>query len=146
MLQRLIPAFAAIGTAVLIASPAQADGTTRVQQSDGTVQTYEHVSIRQAGQTLWLRSGDHQGVLEVTSGACSYRGELQRCLPYKTTLHQNGQTREIVLEHGTVYVNPTGDPQPLPHSSAQLGPHEVLVHLRTVRGTYVSVQGTVDAR
>jgi hypothetical protein len=125
--------------------PANAEGVTRVQQSDGTVQTYDRVNIRLAGETLWLRSPDHRGVLEVTSGACSFVGQLQRCLPFMTMLHQHGATHQIALEHGAVYLNLTAGSHRLPHSSQHLDPHAVLVLLHTEHGTYVSVKGTLDS-
>jgi len=135
---------AALAALALIGGAANAEGVTRIQQSDGSTHEYRHVNIRLAGQTLWLRSGDHRGVLEVASGACSFKGEIQRCLPYMTTLRQHGKTHQIALEHGTVYLNLTDAVHQLPHSSEQLGPHEVLVLLHTMRGTSVSVKGTLD--
>lgn len=134
----------ALGALVLARVPVGAEGVTRVQQSDGTVQTYDRVNIRLAGETLWLRSPDHQGVLEVTSGACSFVGRLQRCLPFVTTLHQHGATHQIALERGAVYMNLTAASHRLPHSSQHLGAHAILVLLHTAHGTYVSVKGTLD--
>jgi hypothetical protein len=136
---------AMLGSFVLTAAAASAEGVTRVQQSDGTVQVYEHVSIRLDGQNLWLRSADGMGVLEVADGACSFVREIQRCLPFETTLHQHGESHAIALEHGTVYLNLTDDPHRLPHSDDRLAPHNVLVLLHTARGTYISVKGTLDA-
>jgi hypothetical protein len=135
----------ALAALVLTRVPVNAEGVTRVQQSDGTVQTYDGVNIRLAGETLWLRSPDHRGVLEVTTGACSFVGQLQRCLPFVTTLHQHGATHQIALEHGAVYVNLTDAAHRLPHSSQHLGAHAVLVLLHTAHGTYVSVKGTLDS-
>jgi hypothetical protein len=128
----------------LLPVAARADGVMRVQQSDGAVQVYHDLKIRLAGHTVWIHSGDRKGVLEVASGACSFVRELQRCLPYATTLHQHGATRTIVLQQGTVYLNLTGDLQRLPHSSQQLLPHALLLFLHTMHGTYVSVKGTLD--
>jgi hypothetical protein len=126
------------------AFPGAAEGVTRIQQADGTTQIYRHVTMRMAGPTLWLRSGDHAGVLEVTSGACTYLAGLQRCLPYKTVYHDRGTAHAIALEHGAIYTNLTGNAVQLPHSGDRLGPHEVRVVLHTMRGTYVTVQGTLD--
>jgi len=142
---RLIPAAcAALAAFTLACGPAGAEGVTRVQQPDGSVQTYEHVRIRLAGQTLFIHSHDQQGVLEVTSGACSFAGDVKRCLPFRTALHQHGKTHPIALQRGTIYTNLTDAVQRLPHSSRQLAPHEILVLLHTLRGTYVSVQGSLD--
>jgi hypothetical protein len=135
---------ALVAACLLAGGPAGAEGTTRVQQSDGVVQMYHHVNMRLVGQTLWLRSGDHKGVLEVATDACSFAGDVKRCLPYKTTLHQHGKTHQIEIEHGMVYLNLTGDTRRLPHSSEQILPHQVVVLLHTMHGTYVSVKGTLD--
>jgi len=124
---------------------AAAEGVTRVQQSDGSVQVYDHTNIQLTGDTLRLRSPDRKGVLYVESGACSFVGSLQRCLPFMTTLHQHGETHQIALEHGAVYMNLTDSAHHMPHSSQRLEPHAVLVLLHTARGTFVSVKGTMDA-
>jgi hypothetical protein len=134
----MLAAFALAGGVV------NAEGTTLVQRSDGSSKTYRDVSIRLVGQTLWLRSADHKGVLEIASGACSFAGGLERCLPFKTTLHQRGKTREIPLKRGTVYVNLTDAVDHLPHSSEPLAPHGILAHFETMHGTYVSVRGSLD--
>jgi hypothetical protein len=84
-------------------------------------------------------------VLEVESGACSFVGQLQRCLPFATKLHQHGKTHQITLEHGAVYMNLTTALAQMPHSSQELAPNSVLVLLHTAHGTYVSVRGTLDA-
>jgi hypothetical protein len=143
--RRLGPGIYAVLAALSLATgAANAQGETRVQQSDGSTQVYRHVDIRLSGQTLWLRSPDRKGVLEVASGACSFAGGIQRCLPFATTLHQHGQTHEIALERGTVYLNLTDTEYYVPHSSERLGPHHVLVLLHTARGTIISVKGTLD--
>ena len=141
---RFIPVILALFTAVVSGGAASAEGVTRIQQSDGTTQIYHHVTMELAGHTLFLHSHDHKGVLEVTSEACSYRNDLQRCLPYKTMLRQHGKAHEIALEHGSVYLNLTDSVRRLPRSSEQLGPREILVLLHTIRGTYISVKGTLD--
>jgi hypothetical protein len=128
----------------LLSVPANAAGVTRVEQSDGSVQVYRNVTMSLAGPTLFLRSHDHRGELEISSDACSVIGAVQRCLPYATVLRQHGETHAIALERGTVYFNLSGESQTLRHSSQQLGPHEVLVLLHTLRGTIVSVAGTLD--
>ncbi len=128
----------------LITATANATGTTRVQQADGSVQTYTNVEMQISGATLRLRSSDRKATLEVASSACSLIGEVQRCLPYATTLRQHGATHIIELEHGTVYLNLSGETQPMSHSSQTLGPHEVLLLLHTTRGTIVSAKGTLD--
>ena len=123
---------------------ADANGVTRIQQSDGTVQVYNDARLTLVGKTLKIRSADHRGVLEVVNGACSFVGELQRCLTDTVTLHQHGTVHNIAVDHGTVYLNLSGAAQPLPHSGEQLAPQNVLVAFRTARGTFVSVRGSLD--
>ncbi len=132
--------------ALLLATGAQAGaaGTTRVQQRDGSVQLYRDVRMSLKGETLWIKSADHKGALEVVDGACSFVGELQRCHPYAVTLHQHGRSRAIAIDRGTVYLNLSGAGQRLHHSSEVLAPRHVLIALHTVHGTYVSVQGALD--
>ena len=130
--------------AVLFATgAARADGTAHIQQSDGSLRVYHHVRIVLTRWTLWIRTADRHGVLEIESAGCSFEGELQRCLPFRMTLHQGGHSHPIALEHGTIYMNFTDSAHPLPIID-RLGPNEVLVLLRTIRGTYVSARGTLD--
>jgi hypothetical protein len=129
---------------VLGTSVVRAEGITRVEQRDGSFKVYRHVYISLDGQALRLRSADRKAVLEVVSDACSFTGQLMRCLPYKTTLRQFGESHDIAVEHGTVYLNLTQSEHRLPHSADKLGPLQVLVLLHTMRGTYVSVQGSLD--
>jgi hypothetical protein len=123
---------------------AGAEGMTRIQQSDGTVQTYDHVTIEVHGHELRLHSPDRHDTLYVESDACTYVNEMQRCLPYATVLHRRGERDPIALERGTVYLNLSDVGRPPLHSAELVPPHSVLVLLRTARGTFVTVSGTVD--
>lgn len=124
--------------------PARSEALVRVQQSNGTVNTYRNVTATLAGRTLWLRSPDHKDRLQIISAACSFPRNLQRCLPYKVFLHKPNGTHEIAITHGVFYVNLTDEPHQLLHSSQKLGPHDVIVFLHTDHGTYVSAQGRLD--
>jgi len=143
--RRIIPPIAVLAAVLLASGPAGAQGQTRVHQIDGSVQVYDQVHIELEGQTLKLHSRDHQGIFEISSGACSYTGALQRCLPYAMTLRQHGEIRQIELEHGTIYLNLGDTPVRLPHSSYIVAPHGLVVNFRTIRGTFVSVKGTLDS-
>ena len=133
-----------VAVLVAIGLPAGAAGVTRVNQSDGSVQTYTDVRVSLKGQTLWIASADHKGTLEIVDGACSFIGGMQRCLPYAVTLHQHGQSHAIAIDRGTVYLNLSDTPQHLRRSSKLLAPRNVLVALHTNRGTFVSVEGSLD--
>lgn len=143
--RRIISPVAALAAMFLASGPAGAEGQTRVHQIDGSVQVYDHVHIELEGQTLKLHSHDHRGIFEISSGACSYASGLQRCLPYAMTLRQHGEVHQIELEHGTIYLNLGDTPARLPHSSYLVAPHGLVVNLHTIRGTFVSVKGTLDS-
>jgi hypothetical protein len=128
----------------LAVARAGATGTMRVQQSDGSVQVYHDVLIRVAQRTLRIGSKDRKGVLVIDRAACSYAGSVLRCLPSTMKFEQSGQTHEIQLITGTLYVNLTGDTQQLHQSSTQLSPHDVLLMMQTKRGTYISLHGHID--
>ena len=123
---------------------ANAAGVTLVQQSNGSTKTYRDVSIRLVGQTVWLRSADHKGVLQIENGACSFAGSLERCFPYASMLHQHGKTRQIAVRRGTVYLNLSDTVDHLPPSTEALPPHGILVLYETMHGTTVSVHGLLD--
>jgi hypothetical protein len=128
----------------LAAGSANAKGVTLIQQKNGNVKTYSDVFMALSGQTLTLRSADGKGVLRIMTGACSFAGSVQRCLPYSVLLTQSGRTRTIALAYGSVYLNLTSSAGRLPLSSEMLAPRTVLVLLKTARGTYVTVKGTLD--
>jgi hypothetical protein len=130
--------------AIATISTASAKGVTLVQQADGSVHTYIDVNIRLSGQTLWLRTADRKGVLKIGNGACSFVGAIQRCLPYSVALIQDGKTRQIAILHGTVFLNLSRTAARLPLSSEDLAPRTILALWRTVRGTYVTIKGSLD--
>jgi hypothetical protein len=123
---------------------ALASGTVRVQQNDGSVRNYPDVSLRIVHRTLRITSHDGKGTLIIDHAACSYVGELERCLPYGAKLQQSGKTRPITIVSGTIYFNPTSETQTLPLSSTRLVPRGILLSLRTKIGTYVSLSGKLD--
>ena len=131
---------------VLAASiaPASARGTVRIQQSDGSVKVYHNVLVSIRNESMAITSSDGKGTLVLGKAACSKIGELVRCFPYDATLIQFGESTHVPLQTGTVWLNPSQATQPLPHSSTQLLPRGVLMAVRSKRGTYVSLTGTVD--
>jgi hypothetical protein len=135
---------AMVGLACSIASVARAEGTARIQQADGAVSTYHNVKIQLLNKTLTMTSPDGKGTLMIYRAACAYQGSLLVCLPTGTTLIQGGTVSPIKLVSGTVYANMTDTPQNLSNSSTQLPPHGILMALKTERGTYVSLNGTID--
>jgi hypothetical protein len=132
--------------AILVFGVAQAGatGTVRIQQSDGTVRTYDDVSIRVKQNTLRIGSRDQKGVLVIDRAACSYVGELLRCLPTSFRLEQSGQTKTIDLISGIVYVNLTNQPQQLKSPAVEMQPRDLMLTLHTVRGTDITIHGHID--
>lgn len=122
----------------------RATGTVLVQQPDGSKQTYTNVRIAIKDQAMAITSSDGEGTLVLGKAACSIVGALLECLPYDATLLQNGQRFHIPLQSGTVWINPTKTKQQLTFSSTQLPPHGVLLAVKSKRGTYVTLTGTVD--
>jgi hypothetical protein len=138
-----LPLACALGA--MVAVPAGATGTLRVQQSDGKVNVYPDVVIRLIShKALTITSADGKGVLKIDQAACSYAGLLRSCLLYHMEWIQAGELHPIDLVRGTIYVNLTGQKQQLPLSSTQLPPNGVLLAFLTKRGTNVSMTGTID--
>jgi uncharacterized membrane protein len=139
---------AALASALAVAagtSPAAAEGVVRIQQNDGSVQVYSNVSIHLVkNKALTIATADGKGKLIVDKAACSYEGELQRCLLYGVWLDQGGTTKQVDLQQGTVYVNLTAEKQQLPLSSQQLPPKGIVLALSTKVGTYISLNGIID--
>jgi hypothetical protein len=148
---RLFPARqACIAAALVIATlaapfgPANATGTARILQSDGSDKTYNDVRIAVRDESMWMTSSDGVGTIVLGQAACTKVGELLRCLPYDAMLVESGRSTHVALQSGTVWLNPTTTAQPLTYSSMQVPPHGVLVALRTKKGTYVTLTGIVD--
>lgn len=133
------------GAAVCAASsPARATGTVTVQQSDGSVRSYPHSTIKLLDKMLSITTADGKGTLVVNRAACSFQSNVLVCLPTSVTLVQNGHSDPLDLSQGTLYVNPTGEKQQLPFSSTQIPPHGLVLSFRTKIGTYVNLTGTID--
>jgi hypothetical protein len=133
--------------ALFLAGEATADarGTATVTKRSGVVKTYDHVRIRMlSASSLRITSADGRGSLTIDHAACTFTGDLQRCLPYDISIDQNGARHQLDLERGTLYLNTSDAALPLPHSSAQVGPHSIMLALRTERGTLISITGRID--
>lgn len=140
---RLIVALVLLAT-VTVPSLAQAKGTMRVQQSDGSVQVYDNVNLAVSGRSLQITTADKKGTLIVTDAACTLVDNVLRCLPQTVRLRQNGE-KQLDFARGTVYFNTTDAQQQLTRSSTQIPPNGVLASLVSPRGTYVTLSGTLDS-
>lgn len=121
-----------------------ATGTVIVQQHNGSVQTYPNATIRVENKALKITSADKKGTLIIDRAACSYVGELLRCLPYSMKLDQGGGLHRLDFQRGTVYLNLTDDSQELPLSSKRLPPQSIMLSLTTKVGTIVNITGGID--
>jgi hypothetical protein len=126
------------------AAPAGAMGTVRVMQHDGTIRYYTDVTIHFRHDRLRLISHDGKGAIVIDRAACSYIGDIERCLPIDVMLDQDGALRPMDLAGGTIFVNNTDAVQELPLSSKQIPPHGILLSIKTKRGTYISLAGAID--
>jgi len=135
---------AALAAAAAPSVPAQATGTVHILQRDGSTRTYTHVRIFIRNESMAITSSDGQGTLVLGKAACTKVGDLLECLPYDATLFQNGTQFHIALQSGTVWLNPGKTEQRLTHSWTELPPRGVMLAIRTKRGTYVTMTGTVD--
>jgi hypothetical protein len=127
------------------ARPADAMGILRVQQRDGSIQVYRNVTIRIVrAKAMVVTSPDHVGALIISNAACSYVGDLLRCLLDDVKLRQHGATKELSVDDGTLYVNETDGELHLPLSSQGIKPHGVVMAYHTEHGTFVSLHGTID--
>jgi hypothetical protein len=124
---------------------ADAKGTVRVQQSNGSVEMYKDVTIKLVrNKAIYVTTADHKGTLIIDQAACSYVGEIRRCLPYSAKLEQDGKTRPLDFKDGTIYGNLTDKMLTLPLSSQQVPPKGIVMLFKTRIGTFVSVTGTMD--
>ena len=144
-LRATISALVAVGLFALVgATCASATGTVRIQQSDGAVQLYPNASITISNKALHITTADKKGTLVIDRAACSFVGQVMRCLPYSMTLDQGGGSHPLDFQRGTVYLNLTDDKQPLAYSSKQLPPHSIMLSLTTKVGTIVDITGSID--
>ena len=133
--------------AFALLSPAGATGLVRVQQSDGSVQTYPNVVIRYSkdSKALTITTADGQGTLTIDQAACSYVDQLYRCLLTHMSLTQGGKTTPLDFSTGTIYANTTDEKLNLPLSSQSVPPKGIVMALQTKRGTYISMTGIIDS-
>ncbi len=125
---RFLALAAALGLSASLAAPCLAEGTVRVQQSDGTSQVYQNVNIKLVSRTLRVETADGRGALIINQASCAYQGELERCTPTRISLEQHGATKPLDLATGNIYINPTNHTVTMPLSSSQLPPRGILLN------------------
>ena len=125
-------------------STAGAAGTALIKQTDGSLDTYDNVSVAIVHKNLFVSTHDGKGTLVIQRAACAYQGELMVCFPTAVTLVQGGASKAVDLRNGTIYLNLTDQAQPLMLSTTKVPPHSMLLSFTTKLGTYVSVSGRID--
>ncbi len=145
MVIRIVSMLVLASTFICAAVPAGAKGTATVTKTSGSVKVYDRVRIRMLGATgVRITSADGRGSLTIHHAACSFTGDLQRCLPFEFTLDQFGQKHLVQVARGTLYFNATGAPVQMPRSSEAVPANGIVLGLQTLRGTIISVIGRVD--
>jgi hypothetical protein len=124
---------------------ARATGTAHVQWNTGAVQVFHNVKIQIVHRTLQVTSSDGARTYIITHAACAYDGYYERCQPLSAKVELNGTTAPSEIAGGTLYINPTDHARQLSHSSIQIPPHGVLASIKTKRGNYLSLSGTIDS-
>jgi hypothetical protein len=149
VIERMAPSskfvsLAALLFSVTIPAAARATGTIDIHHQNGTVNSYNDVEIKVFSGSLFLTTDDGDGTIVVTRAACSYQGKIIVCLPTSAALVQDGESSALDLKNGTLYLNYTGDAQPLSLSSAKLSPNSAMLSLTLRNGTYITLRGRID--
>jgi hypothetical protein len=138
----------ALSTAVAIvtvpSAPALATGSVRIQQRDGSVQTYTGVTLKVANKTLTLISADKVSTVAISGAVCAPDGAIVRCTGGGFSLLQDGQKHIVPFKTATFYFNPTDQDQLLPLSTTKISPHSVIFAVQTAKGTYITGNGKLD--
>jgi len=121
-----------------------AKGTMTIVHTDGDTNVYNDVAISVIHGALYMQSADAKGTMVIHRAACSYQEKIMVCLLTSATLIQGGETSALDFRRGTVYVNGTGDYQPLALSTTKVAPHSILLTFQTEKGTYVTLRGRID--
>ncbi|MBV8074066.1 MAG: hypothetical protein JO140_01465 [Candidatus Eremiobacteraeota bacterium] len=132
--------------APVTALPVDAKGTVRVQQADGSARVYNDVTIKAGNQRLLITTADGKGTLIVNRAACTMTNNMMRCLPYTLILQQDGKTKPLDFQQGTVYINTSDAKQHLPLSSTEVPPNGILMAISTKIGAFVTLTGTLDGK
>jgi hypothetical protein len=127
-----------------LSTPALATGTVRIQQSDGSVQTYTGVTLKVANKTLTLISADKVSTVVISGADCSRDRAIVRCMGGGFSLLQDGKKHTVPFKAATFYFNLTDQDQQLPLSTTKLAPHSVLFAVQTAKGTFVTGSGKLD--
>jgi hypothetical protein len=132
------------GFVLALSAPALATGNVRIQQSDGSVQTYTGVTMKVANKKLTLISADKVSTVVISGADCGHRGDLIRCMGGGFTFLHEGVQHTIKFKSATFYFNPTAQDQSLPMSTTKIAPQSVIFAIQTAKGTEITGDGKLD--
>jgi hypothetical protein len=127
-----------------LSAPASATGTVRIQQRDGSVQTYTGVTLKVANKRLTLISADKVSTVVLSGANCTHEAAIVRCMGGGFSLLQDGKRHNVAFKTATFYFNLTDQEQLLPLSTTKIAAHSVIFAVQTVKGTYITGNGKLD--
>ena len=133
-----------IALVVALSAPASATGTVRIQQRDGSVQTYTGVTLKAANKSLTLVSADKVTTVVISGADCAHDGAIVRCMGGGFSLLQDGKRHNVPFKTATFYFNLTDQDQSLPLSTTKVPAHSVIFAVQTAKGTYITGNGKLD--
>jgi hypothetical protein len=134
----------AVAFVLTLSAPALATGNVRIQQSNGSVQTYTGVTMKVANKTLTLISADKVSTVAISGADCAHTGDIVRCTGGGFSLLQDSKRHIVPFKTATFYFNPTDQDQPLPHSATKIAAHSVVFTIQTAKGTHITGNGKLD--
>jgi hypothetical protein len=133
-----------IALVLALSAPALATGTVRIQQRDGSVQTYTGVTLKVANKELTLTSADKVTTVVISGADCARAAAIVRCMGGRFSLLQDAKRHTVAFKTATFYFNLTDQEQPLPLSTAKIPAHSVIFAVQTAKGTFITGNGKLD--
>jgi hypothetical protein len=127
-----------------LSAPASATGNVRIQQRDGSVQTYTGVTLKAANKTLTLISADKVSTVVISGANCAHDGAIVRCVGGRFSFLRDGERHTVAFKTATFYFNLTDQDQLLPLSTTKITAHSVIFAVQTAKGTYITGNGKLD--
>jgi hypothetical protein len=127
-----------------LSAPASATGNVRIQQRDGSVQTYTGVTLKAANKTLTLISADKVSTVVISGANCAHDGAIVGCVGGRFSFLRDGERHTVAFKTATFYFNLTDQDQLLPLSTTKIAAHSVIFAVQTAKGTYITGNGKLD--
>jgi hypothetical protein len=142
---------------LLLPASALAAGTVRIEQRNGSAQTYIGVVMKMKDHTLTMTSADgvSRVMVAVSGGNCWPTSGLVYCAGGEMSLQQGGKVQAIPFKAAKFYLNLTDQEQssdPLAGLLSasgwvvvsKVGPHTVVFAVLTEKGTHITGNGKLD--